>query len=268
MGILGMSTSGLEFWSQTKIIAGRRFQPGLHELNVSAGARARFKDHGLGDRVRIRGTDWTIVGIYRADGGFLDNAAIADADTLMSVLQRTAYSALYIVMDSPGSFPALKRALESDATLQVDVKTESDNNAQATKTIQTVLDYVSYFIGGIMGIGAVCGALASLYAAVDSRRREIATLRAIGFSAGPVIISVLAEGLALAIPSALLGAGIAWFLFNGHVVAALQISFPLLVTAATIVTSILWAISIALLGGLLPAIRAARVPVATALRAT
>jgi putative ABC transport system permease protein len=268
MGILGMGSSGLEFWSYTKIIEGRRFQPGLHELNISAGARARFKDHGLGDRIRIRGTDWTIVGVYTANGGFLDSAAIADADTLMSVLQRTAYSALYIVMDSPASFPALKRTLESDATLQVDVKTESDNNAQATKTIQTVLDYVSYFIGGIMGIGAVCGALASLYAAVDTRRREIATLRAIGFSAGPVVISVLAEGLALAIPSALLGAAIAWFLFNGHVVAALQISFPLVVTAASVTTSIFWAISIALLGGLLPAIRAARLPVATALRAT
>ena len=268
MGILGMSRSGAQFWTQTKIIEGRRFQPGLHELDVSAGARGRFKNRSLGDLVRIRGTDWTIVGVYTADGGFLDNAAIADADTLMSVLQRTAYSALYVVLDSPSAFPALKTALETDATMSVEVKTEADNNAQATKQIKNILDFVSYFVGGIMGIGAVCGALASLYAAVDSRRREIATLRAIGFSAGPVVISVLAEGLALAIPSALLGAGIAWFLFNGHVVAALQISFPLLVTAAAVTTSIFWSVIIALLGGLLPAVRAARLPVAIALRAS
>jgi putative ABC transport system permease protein len=133
--------------------------------------------------------------------------------------------------------------------------------------LKGLLDFISYFVGGIMAIGAICGALASLYAAVDARRREIATLRAIGFGSGPVVFSVLAESLTLALPSALLGAGIAWFLFNGHQVAAVGLTFPLTITFHSLQISIFWSLAIALVGGFLPAIRAARMPVATALRA-
>ena len=118
-----------------------------------------------------------------------------------------------------------------------------------------------------MGLGATCGALASLYASVDARKVEIATLRAIGFGGLPVVSSVLAEGLALAIPAALLGAGIDWYLFNSHLVVAAGITFPMAVTAHLVVIALCWALSIALLGGILPSIRAARLPVATAMRA-
>jgi putative ABC transport system permease protein len=118
-----------------------------------------------------------------------------------------------------------------------------------------------------MGLGAVCGALGSLYTAVGSRTREIATLRAIGFGAVPVVTSVLAEGLILAIPAALLGAGIAWVLFNGSAVVAGGLTFHMAVTPHLVVVSLCWAIAIAAIGGLLPAIKAAALPVATALRA-
>jgi putative ABC transport system permease protein len=119
-----------------------------------------------------------------------------------------------------------------------------------------------------MGLGAACGALASLYASVDARKVEIATLRAIGFGAVPVLVSVLAEGLLLALPAALVGAGIDWYLFNKHVVVAAQITFPMAVTPHLVVIALFWALSIAVLGGILPSIRAARLPVATAMRAS
>jgi putative ABC transport system permease protein len=133
--------------------------------------------------------------------------------------------------------------------------------------MRNLLDFVSYFIGGLMAIGAACGALSSLYAAVDSRTREIATLRALGFGCGPVVISVLTEGLLLALPAALLGATIAWMLFNGNVVSTAGLTFPLAVTPHLVAVSLTWALGIALVGGLLPAIRAAAMPIATALRA-
>jgi putative ABC transport system permease protein len=248
------------------VIEGRFFRPGLHELIVSDLMRHRFRRLEVGDEVRVRGTPWKIVGAYQGAKAF-DDSVIGDADTVLSAFPESSYSVVNVILESPSAFAAFKNAVTSDPTLTVDVKTQAESNEAILKPQRQLLDFISYFIGGLMGLGAVCGALASLYATVDARKVEIATLRAIGFGALPVVVSVLAEGLLLAIPAALIGAAIDWYLFNRHIVVAGGITFPMAVTPHLIFVALCWALSIALIGGILPSIRAARLPVATALRA-
>jgi putative ABC transport system permease protein len=138
---------------------------------------------------------------------------------------------------------------------------------EQSKNLSGVLDFVSYFVGAVMAAGATLGAVNSMYAIVDSRKREIATLRAIGFGAGPVILAVLTEAVLLVLPGAVLGALAAWLLFNGNTVSPIGMSFKLTVTADLVVLGVAWALAMGLIGGLLPALRAAGVSVAAALRA-
>jgi putative ABC transport system permease protein len=255
-----------KFNTELHVIEGRFFQPGLHELIVSDLMRKRFRHLDVGDEVRVRGTPWKIVGAYQGAKAFNDSV-IGDADTVLSAFPQSSYNVVNVILESPGAFATFKQSVTGDPTLMADVKTQAESNQAILKPQVQLLDFISYFIGGLMGLGAVCGALASLYAAVDARRVEIATLRAIGFRSMPVVISVLAEGLLLAIPAALLGAGIVWYLFNNHVVVASGITFSMAVTPRLVAIALGWALSIALIGGILPSIRAARLPVATAIRA-
>jgi putative ABC transport system permease protein len=270
-GSIGFFAAGpqwREIWPDVQVVEGRYFQPGLQELLVSQRIRSRFKGVDLGDTIRARGTTWKIVGVYKDTGGFFDNALVGDADTVIAAFPQTTYSTLGVLLESPADFKKFKDAVTSDPTLSADVQTNQEANESVIKPLRRILDFVSYFIASLMAIGATCGALSSLYAAVDSRTREVATLRAIGFGPGPVVISVLAEGMILAIPAALLGAGIAWFLFNDNVVVAGGLSFHMTVTPHLVLVSLWWGLAIAAIGGLLPAIRAARLPVATGLRAS
>lgn len=250
------------------LIAGHFFRPGLHELIVSDLIRKRFRHLNLGDEVRVHGSDWKIVGVFRSKITAFDDSLVADADTMLSAFPGVPLNAVSVLLNSRSAFPVFKHAVTSDPTLSVNVKRAAQADEDIVKPERRILDFVSYFIGALMGLGAACGALASLYATVDSRKVEIATLRAIGFSTVPAVASVLAEGMLLAVPAALLGAGIDWYLFNGHVVAALAITFPMDISAHLVVVSIVWAIGIALVGGILPSIRAAQLPVAAALRAS
>ncbi len=252
---------------QVHIVEGRWFQAGLHELIVSDLVRQRFRHFGVGDEVKVRGTPWRIVGAYHSTSTALENSVIGDADTVLAAFPQSTYNVVDAILESPAEFATFKQAVTGDPTLQAQVKTQAEDNEAIIKSRRQLLDFISYFLGGLMGVGAACGALASLYAAVDARKTEIATLRAIGFSSVPVVVSVLAEGLILAIPAALLGAAIDWYLFNGHLVVAQSITFPMAVTPRLVVIALWWALSIALIGGILPSIRAARLPVATAMRA-
>jgi putative ABC transport system permease protein len=247
------------------VIQGRFFRPGLHELIVSDLMRHRFRHLDVGDEVRVRGTVWSIVGAYQGTKAF-DDSVIGDADTVLSAFPQSSYNVVNVSLESPSAFLPFKQAVTGDPTLMADVKTQAEANQDILRPQRQLFDFISYFIGGLMALGAVCGALASLYATVDARRVEIATLRAIGFSSIPVLISVLAEGVLLAIPAALLGAAIDWYLFNNHVVVASGITFPMAVTPHIVVIALCWALSIALIGGILPSLRAARVPVAIAIR--
>ena len=268
VGLWAASSQWQKVYPEVRVAEGRLFQPGLHELIVSERVRDRLKGMTVGDSVPFRGNRWKIVGVYHSTSSFFDNAVIADAETVLGAFPQATYTGVNVVLDSAKGFDTLKKAVAADPTLSVDVKTEAEANDTITKGLRNVLNFVSYFIGSLMGLGAVCGALSSLYAAVEMRTGEIATLRAIGFTSSPVVVSVLVEGMVLAVPAALLGAGVAWYLFNGHVVMASGVSFPMTVTPHLVWVSLAWALSIALIGGILPSIRAARMSVANAMRAT
>ena len=253
---------------EVHIIEGRFFHAGLHELIVSDLIRTRFRHFDVGDEVRVRGLPWKIVGAYHSTATALEDSVIGDADTVLAAFPQATFNVVNVTLVSPAAFATFKNAVINDPTLTAEVKTQVEASEDIIKSRRQLLDFISFFLGGLMGLGAACGALASLYASVDARKVEIATLRAIGFGGVPVLASVLAEGLLLALPAALLGAGIDWYLFNKHVVVAAQITFPMAVTPHLVVIALLWALSIAVLGGILPSIRAARLPVATAMRAS
>jgi putative ABC transport system permease protein len=251
-----------------KPIAGRWYRPALHELMVSDPIRKMYKDMDVGSHIKLRGTDWTVVGVFSGSNTLGDSLLRADADTVMSAFGHNVYQQVNLVLDSSNSLSKFKSALNDNPAIAVDVKTVADDFAENFGQLNRLLDFVAYFVGGVMASGAIFGALNSLYASVDARRREIATLRAIGFNSGSIITSVLIEGLALAVPGALLGAAIAWLLFNGNVVSTGGLIFHLSVTGHVFIVAMVWALVIGLIGGSLPALRAARAPVATAMRAT
>jgi putative ABC transport system permease protein len=264
--LVGVTGKLSELAADLRYTAGRPFEPGLHELVASNACRRQFVGFELGDKRLIRGSDWTVVGHF--DQGSAQNCVVhADAETVMSALGRTTYSSATLLLQSQADYATLRAAVTGNPALKLDVQHEKDAIQTAFKPLNSILDFVSLFVGTIMAIGATLGAVNSLYAIVDSRQREIGTLRAIGFSAGAVVLAVLLESMLLALPGALLGSALAWLLFNGLAASPFGYSFQLSVTSSLAVLGIEWALAMGLLGGLLPALRAARMPVVTALRA-
>jgi putative ABC transport system permease protein len=187
---------------------------------------------------------------------------------VLAAFNRTTYQSVGVKLDSPASFRKFKDALTSNPQLQVQVKRLGQYYRDQMQGLIGLLSFVGYFVGGVMAVGVVFGALNTMYSAVDGRKREIATLRALGFGATAVVVSVILESLVLSIPGALLGAALAWLLFNNHDIAMGGVSFSMSVTPGLVVLGLVWALVIGLIGGFTPAIRAARLPVAQALRAT
>ena len=259
---------------EVKIIQGRMFQPAVTEMIVGKAANAEFKDLNIGDKVRTRGATWTIVGVFTSGGDSHESGLMADAETLIAADQRGGFQSVTVLLESPAAFQKFKDALTANPALAVDVSREREYYRHQSETIGKVIYVIAYVVGGIMAIGAIFSALNTMYSAVSARLREIATLRAIGFGATAMVMSVLAEALLLAFIGGAIGAAIAWLFFNGHQVstsgggaAAGHLIFELSVSPALIATGIIWACTIGLIGGLFPAVRAARLPVATALRA-
>jgi len=268
IGLRGTSPMAAQIDPDVRLVAGRMYRPAVHELIAGKTASAQFKNLGLGEHIMLRGTEWTVVGVFEAGGGLAENAVVGDADTVMAAFDRTAYQSVEARLTSPAVFQAFKDALTSNPQLDVEPKRFSDYIASQMKQLTTVLNFVGYFVGVVMAIGAVISALNTMYSAVDGRTREIATLRAIGFAGVAVVASVMIESLALAVPGALLGAAVAWVAFNGHAISTLGLTFPLAVTPPLVVTGVVFSVIIGLIGGFMPALRAAGVPVAAALRAT
>ncbi len=259
---------------EIRIVQGRMFKPAVRELIVGRNARKLYRGLNVGSEVILRGTPWRVVGVFESHGDSHESELLADASTVGSAYQRgNSFSSMSVMLDSPQNFQAFKDSVTTNPALQVEVQHEGDFLKGQTDTLNKILAIVAYVVGGIMAIGAAFGALNAMYTAVSNRAREIATLRAIGFGSSAVIISVLVESLLLALLGALLGAGLAWLVFNGYSVSTragqlgTQLMFELAVTPALMVIGIIWACVIGTIGGLFPAIRAARLPVATALRA-
>jgi len=252
---------------EVRIVEGRNYQPAVHEVVVSDPIRKMYRGMEIGDRITLRNTEWTVVGVFAGNDSIGDSVLRADADTVMSTFGRTTYQQVLAILESASDMPAFKQALEENPAIAVDVKTVAETFKAGFGQLNLLIDFLAYFVGVVMASGAVFGALNSLYASVDSRRREFATLRAIGFNGLPIVVSVLIEGMVLALPGALIGSAIAWVLFNGNVVSPAGLIFKLTVTPHVVWRATVWALVIGLIGASLPALRAVRVPVATALRA-
>jgi putative ABC transport system permease protein len=258
---------------ELKIVAGRMFHPAVRELIAGAGAAKQFRGLTPGSVLHLRNVDWTVTGVFTTNGDVHESELLADVDTVGSSLERSGYSSAVGLLSGASEFGTFKDALTTDPQLKVDVEREPEYYAAQSKQLTQLISLVGNTVAVIMAIGAMFGALNSMYAAVDARTLEIATLRAIGFGALPILLSVMIEALALSLLGGLLGAALAWWFFNGHTVATLggafaQIVFQVTVTTSLMVTGLIWACGIGVLGGLFPALRSARLPVAEALRAT
>lgn len=257
---------------EIKIVEGRMFAPAVRELIVGRGAQKQFKGVDLGSKVSFRDSDWTVVGIFESNGDAHESELLTDIETALSAYRRNLFQSVTVMLESPEAFNTYKDALTTNPTLSVDVKREPEYYAKQSAGLKKLLDFLAFGVGGIMALGAVFGTLNTMYSAVSSRGLEIATLRAIGFGALPVVVSVFVEALALALIGGGIGAILAWLFFNGNTVNTLganftQVVFNLTVTPALLINGIVWACVIGAIGGLFPAIRAARLPIAAALRA-
>lgn len=260
-----------ELRPQVKLIAGRKFAPGLRELMVGKGAWQQFSGTQIGATITLNGQIWTVVGIFDSDDAH-NSELWADADVVAPTYRRgSSTTSVTVRLIDPGAFDAYRGALASDPRLTVDVKTTRAYYAQQSATISQLIRILGITIAAIMGVGATFGALNTMYAAVATRAREIATLRAIGFRAAPVIISVLLETLLLALLGGTLGAATAWLIFDHYTVSTLgsnftQVVFAFEVSPMLLWTGLKWALAIGLVGGLFPALRAAFLPVTVGLR--
>ena len=265
--VVGVSAYQAEYRPEMRFTSGRLFRAGLYELIASNPCVHQFMGFEIGDRRPIRGHDWIVVGHFD-QGDTQQCVVLADVNTIMSAFARNTYSQITVRLQSPGEYAVLHEVIRTNPALHLEALHEREARVDAFKELNALLDFVSYFVGAIMAIGATLGAVNSLYAMVDSRRRELATLRAIGFGPGALIASILVEAVLLALPGALLGGFLAWVFFNGLSASPFGYSFRLVVTPALAALGIGWALVMGLVGGLLPALRAARIPVTTALRAT
>jgi putative ABC transport system permease protein len=233
---------------------------------VGVGAERAF---GLkvGDRLIMPDGEWPIVGAFSSGGGIMEGELIGDAATVMSAIKRTAsFSSVLVDLESPAAFEAFKRWLTSNPALSLTAERQSDYYRRVARRYSAFFTAVAYIVGVIMALGALFGSVKILHAAVDSRAREIATLRAIGYEALPVATSVVLEAALLSLVGALLGAWIARLLFHGRQEAIFNAVFTLRISTKLIALGLGWALLLAVLGGLAPAMRSARLPVADALR--
>ena len=262
-------TAGLaDIQPELQLTAGRMFQPGLHELIASNKCARQLSNFAVGDKRVMRGGEWIVVGNFNLGSGEGACVVFADAETILSAFRINTYNQVTVLLESPGAFNQLTDALAVNPTVRVEAKREAEVTEQSMKRFNGMLDFVTYFIGAIMAVAATIGAANSLYAIVDSRRRELATLSALGFTPGPIIASILAESILLALPGAFIGVGLAWLFFNGFTASPFGFSFQLAVTPPVAALGIAWALGMGIVGGLLPALKAAHLPVTTALRTT
>lgn len=270
--VRGVSGPAWEVRPQVKIVAGRRFEPGLRELIVGRGAARQFAGLVPGQEVRLGTQKWTVVGVF-ASGDAMESEIWGDANAVADTYRRGSNRASVTVrLTDPQAFAAFKTALESNPQLKVDASTTLDYFSQQSERVTKVLRIIGITVGSIMAIGAMFGALNTMFAAVAARAREIATLRAIGFSGLPVVVAVMLETMLLALIGGLIGGLIAWLVFNGYSASTMaagsvgKLSFELRVSPELLWTGLKWALAIGFIGGLFPAMRAARLPVTTALR--
>jgi putative ABC transport system permease protein len=267
----GVESVGFALRPDFTMVEGRRFRPGVQEIIVGDGAAKQFEGLAIGNQLRFRGGTWTIVGHFRS-GDAYDSELWTDRETLQGAFGRAGVSSLLVQLRGTNDLDPMKGRLTADPQLDVDVRTQRDYYTGQSEGLTSVIGWLAGIVAIIMAFGATFGALNTMYSAVSARTREIGTLRALGFGALPVVASVMAESLLLSLCGGVLGAVIAYLAFNGYAVSTLgggftQVAFQFAVTPGLVMLGVALALGIGFIGGLAPAVRAARIPVTEALRA-
>jgi putative ABC transport system permease protein len=269
----GIEPTVLQVRDDVSLVGGRMLQFGTNEVIVGRGAQAQFVGLNVGTDIKSGQNIWRVVGTFEADGGVAETEIWADSRTLQGVYRRgNSYQSVLARLDSSESFGAFRDWLSTNPQLNVQVKRENEYYAGQSQALTRLIEGLGFGIAALMGLGAVFGAILTMYTAVATRSREIATLRALGFNSLSVVVSVLVESLALGAIGGIIGGLAAYFAFNGYQTSTMnfqtfsQVAFAFRVTPQLLMLGLVYALLMGLVGGLLPAIRAARLPIPSALR--
>jgi putative ABC transport system permease protein len=269
----GVERPALVVRDNLRIVEGRMFEWGKDEVIVGVGAAREFAGLKVGDQIKVGRYSWPVVGIFSASGGASESEIWSDAAVLQPAYHRgDSFQSVYVKLSSVDTFNQFKDSITTDPRLNAQVFRQTDYYAEHSTAVTKLVTTLGYLIASLMAVGAVFGALNTMYSSVSARGREIATLRALGFGSTAVVVSVMLESIALALLGGLLGAGISYVAFNGFHTATMnwqsfsQVTFALAVTPPLLVQGVVLATLIGSVGGLLPAIRAARLPIAASLR--
>ncbi|MDB6023967.1 MAG: hypothetical protein JWM68_190 [Verrucomicrobiales bacterium] len=271
----GVEKSGVSVRGDIRIVEGRLFQSGRSEVIVGAGAARAFAGLDVGKKIRVGQHEWEVVGVFSGGGGSAESEIWTDAGVLQPAYHRgDSFQSVYAKLTSPQAFQQFTNSLMTNPQLKVKALRQSEFLAEQSSMLTGFIEKLGVMIAALMALGALFGALNTMYSAISARNREIATLRALGFGASPIVLSVMFESLALALVGGGIGAAAAYFAFDGFKAATInwqtfsQIAFAFSVTPKLLIMAIIWAAAIGLIGGLFPAIRAARLPIASGLRET
>lgn len=269
----GVTSRVFDVRGEFRIVEGRRFKPGVNEVIVGRRAAAEFAGLEVGGVLKSGRVEWDIVGHFESSGSALESEVWTDARVLQDAYNRgSSYQVVYAKLESAAAYDAFAAAVTADARLNVEATRETDHLAAQSQVMTTFITVAGTFIAVLMGIGAVFGAINTMYTTVAARAGEIATLRALGFGRLPVLASVLVEGMLLGMVGGVIGGAVAYVVFNGYQASTLnfqsfsQVAFAFAVTPGLLAAGVLGALFMGLLGGILPGIRAARLPIAKALR--
>jgi putative ABC transport system permease protein len=270
----GVQPGAFAVRDELTLLEGRHFARGVREVIVGRKASRQFAGLDVGSRIAFRDSEWTVVGIFASGGDVHESEIWADAEVAMSAFRRSGFQSVTATLAdaSEAGLAAVKQTIARDRRLSINVLREPEYYARQANVLGTLIDVLGYSVSVFMAIGATFGALNCMYSAIASRQVEIATLRAIGFGGAPVVVSVMLEALLLALVGGILGGGLAWLYCDGASLSTLnfstfsQVAFDFRVTRGLLLRGLVWALVIGAVGGLLPAIRAARLPVTVALR--
>ncbi|WP_045223709.1 ABC transporter permease [Methyloterricola oryzae] len=270
----GVQPAAFAIRDELRLVQGRRFGAGLREVIVGQKAAQQFQGLEVGARIDFRDSDWEVVGIFASGGDVHESEVWADAETAVSAFRRLGFQSMTAKLAITDDLDALRQRIDADPRFSISVLREPEYYAKQSQLLGTLINVLGYTVASFMAIGAMFGALNCMYSAVASRQVEIGTLRAIGFGAAPVVVSVMAEALLLALIGGTAGGALAYLYCDGASLSTLnfetfsQVAFDFRITPALLGQGVLWALAIGLLGGLPPAIRAARLPVTEALRSS
>jgi ABC-type antimicrobial peptide transport system permease subunit len=270
--VRGVGAEGLALRPQVRVIAGRMFRPGSAEIVVGRSIGERFDGTGIGESLRFGGRDWTVVGVFDAGGSAFDSEIWGDGEQMIQAFRRQAFSSVAARLADPARFDELKRRLESDPRLTLDVKRERTFYEEQSEVMSNFISYLGLTLSVIFSVGAMIGAMITMYSAVANRTAEIGALRALGFRRGSILLAFLAEALFLALIGWVVGLALAsgmqlvqistmnWQSFS-------ELAFRFTLTPEIVLKSLVFALAMGLAGGFLPAVRAARLKIVDALRA-